>query len=325
MPNLDNSLNNDPEALSIEDQIQNLVNLGLIIRDKEAAAKFLSEVSYYRLIKPYSEGLKKPDGTYRRNVTFDNIKDLYLFNKSLTELLLPYLRRFEITFRCRVQNTFCVNHGKYGYEDPESFIDTDTGYEVKSDLNRILSADYIQSSLIYRHYQKEPYNGRLPFYAIVELMSFSSIGYFYMNMKREDRAEIADIYGVDEQYLQSWVISFASVRNVCAHYDRLYGKAISKPPRLMREDREGVQNNSLFAVLLCLRHVYKKDSVIWESLVDNIMGTFIDYPMAEINKLGFPEEWEYRLLGRDPDKTMEKLINALISGGATFQNQDRMI
>ena len=56
---------------SIGEQIENLRSLGLIINNDEEAGDFLNDVSYFRLIKAYSIGLKKKNGKYNPDVTFD--------------------------------------------------------------------------------------------------------------------------------------------------------------------------------------------------------------------------------------------------------------
>ena len=62
--------------LSVEDQIKNLVSLNLIIEDEVYAQDFLNDVSYFRLIKAYSLGLKPKNGKYNEGVTFFQIEHL---------------------------------------------------------------------------------------------------------------------------------------------------------------------------------------------------------------------------------------------------------
>ncbi|HEG3494696.1 TPA: Abi family protein, partial [Enterococcus faecium] len=47
------------EPISIENQVKNLIDLGLLVEDKTYAKKILGRISYYRLIKAYSITLKK--------------------------------------------------------------------------------------------------------------------------------------------------------------------------------------------------------------------------------------------------------------------------
>lgn len=45
--------------MTIDEQVENLKELGLVINDEETVKEFLNDVSYFRLIKAYSIGLKK--------------------------------------------------------------------------------------------------------------------------------------------------------------------------------------------------------------------------------------------------------------------------
>lgn len=67
-------------AMNIEEQIDNLKEIGLIIDDIEYAKSFLNDVSYFRLIKAYSLGLKPKNSDYYKGITFEEIVQLYLFN-----------------------------------------------------------------------------------------------------------------------------------------------------------------------------------------------------------------------------------------------------
>ena len=52
--------------------------VGNCIIDDEAVKEFLNDVSYFRLIKAYSIGLKKKNDKYNQGIAFDMIKELYL-------------------------------------------------------------------------------------------------------------------------------------------------------------------------------------------------------------------------------------------------------
>ena len=40
--------------MTIDEQIENLKNIGLIVEDEEYAKRILNDISYFRLIKAYS-------------------------------------------------------------------------------------------------------------------------------------------------------------------------------------------------------------------------------------------------------------------------------
>lgn len=84
---------------TIEEQIENLKCLGLIINDEEKAKDFLNDVSYFRLVKAYSIGLKQRNSKYVKETTFDEIVELYLFNANFRQLLFTQIEKVEINLR----------------------------------------------------------------------------------------------------------------------------------------------------------------------------------------------------------------------------------
>ena len=62
-------LKDQQEPLSVADQIKNLKEIGLTIKDEAIAASFLNDVSYFRFIKAYSLGLKPKNGRYHNGVS----------------------------------------------------------------------------------------------------------------------------------------------------------------------------------------------------------------------------------------------------------------
>lgn len=47
-------------------------------------------------------------------------------------------------------------------------------------------------------------------------------------MENEDKKEIAKEFKVDYIYLESWIENLSYVRNICAHYGRLYGAKLTR-------------------------------------------------------------------------------------------------
>ena len=97
-------LKNQQEPLSVSDQIKNLKEIGLSIEDETMAASFLNDVSYFRLIKAYSLGLKPKNGRYNDGVTFNQLMELYLFNANFRQLLFGQIEHIEVNLRCRMAN-----------------------------------------------------------------------------------------------------------------------------------------------------------------------------------------------------------------------------
>ena len=59
--------------MTVEEQVENLKINGLIIKDEEYAKRILNNISYFRLIKGFSIGLKEKNSNYNDNITFETI------------------------------------------------------------------------------------------------------------------------------------------------------------------------------------------------------------------------------------------------------------
>ncbi len=90
--------------MTIDEQIENLKSLGLIIDDEEYSKSILNDISYFRLIKAYSLGLKPKNGNYLEGVTFKQIVELYLFNANFRQITFAEIEKIEVNVRCRVAN-----------------------------------------------------------------------------------------------------------------------------------------------------------------------------------------------------------------------------
>ena len=79
--------------MTIDEQVENLKNNGLIVDDEEYAKRILNDVSYFRLVKAYSLNLKPKNGNYDNKTTFREIVDLYLFNANLRQIIFPEIEK----------------------------------------------------------------------------------------------------------------------------------------------------------------------------------------------------------------------------------------
>jgi len=277
-------------ALSIENQIENLKALGLIIPDDERARELLNDISYFRLIKGYSHGLKPKNSNYANDVSFDDIVELYLFDSNLRQLIFPFIEKVEVNLRCRLANYFSEKYGVFGYKDVNNFIYPDYHrelyYDIEDELVRNRKSPFVKNFTT--QYDVED----LPFYALTELFSFSSISKFYKNMLNPDKKDISALYNVGYTYLESWFESLSYVRNVCAHYGRLYYSHFSKTPILYKQYYEiGIGNNRVFASLVCIKHLITRDKH-WDEFVEAIAFLLDKYPKVEIDKIGFIDTWK---------------------------------
>lgn len=83
-------------ALTIEQQIDLLVSRGLTIPDRDKALHYLNYIGYHRLSGYFLTFQQNAPGvephSFKKNVTFKNILDIYIFDRELRLHTLTYLR-----------------------------------------------------------------------------------------------------------------------------------------------------------------------------------------------------------------------------------------
>lgn len=113
--------------------------------------------------------------------------------------------------------------------------------------------------------------------------------------KSNDKKSIANFYGVVYTYLESWIEHITYVRNICAHYGRLYNVNLSKTPILYKQyTQQGISNIRVFATLLCIKHLIPNDRH-WTEFIDTIELLFEKYSHVKIELMGFPSDWKHIL------------------------------
>lgn len=288
------------KPLSYEDQLKRLkVDHNLKIDDDEAATGILKRVNYYRL-SAYGLGLMRAGDKekYRDGITLEHIFRLYIFDSRLRSILFPAIEKLEIQLRAQISNHLAMTYGADGYICSSNFADKKTK-DGKTVHEKIM--DDFQREI--RHQRKAPfvrhhmekYEGRFPAWVAVELFTFGNLASIYSIMKPDDRKAIANLYNTDPRHLGSWMLSLVEVRNICAHYGRLYNMPLKQAPALYREHRMYQQEGKatkLFQALLAMRRVFGNDAR-WKSVrveLDALMEEYAD--VVNLAYIDFPENWK---------------------------------
>ena len=115
------------QPLSIAEQIAKLEGRGLQFDDKDLAAKYLSNISYYRL-RAYTYPFQENDDPcmdhqfIREDVTFQDIIDLYVFDRRLRSLVFNELEKVEVAVRTKLSQIYSEStKNSHWYEDPDLF------------------------------------------------------------------------------------------------------------------------------------------------------------------------------------------------------------
>jgi len=97
-------------SLSIQDQLSLLKDRNLIIPDHRRAERYLTFIGYYRL-SVYFLPFQKDKDKFDSNAKFDDILNLYIFDRKLKLLVLDAIERIEIAVKAVSSNYMSQKFG----------------------------------------------------------------------------------------------------------------------------------------------------------------------------------------------------------------------
>ncbi len=209
---------------------------GLAVPDMARAEHYLNVVSYYRLSAytfPFQKG--NPDHQFNQGACFDDILDLYVFDRELRLLILDAIERIEVAFRAGMTNVMAQHHGTHAYIDKAIF---DTRYNHNWLINQLKQKCAEQNSEVFiAHYRNKYKNPELPsIWMAMAILTFREVSVLFTNLRlKEDKQAIAQYWGMPDTVLKSWFRALSDLRNVCAHHARTWNREIGSRPRLPKK------------------------------------------------------------------------------------------
>jgi len=288
-------------ALTYNQQIERLkVIHKLTISDDALALRILAQVNYYRL-SAYGIGLKKASTPeeYRDDITLEHIFRLYCFDSEFRNNIIHIVEQLEIMLRTRISYYLGITYGPEGYTDVRNFIDKQDrqGQSIHSKIMESLKREiqHNKNLPLVKHHL-ETYGGHFPIWVAVEIMTFGNIASLFDIMKTEDKKEISILFGTSPSHLKSWILALVEIRNICAHYNRLYNMPLKQTPFLYRENRKyRNEQNKVFPTVLVIKRMLCANEQ-WESFLKDINKTMNKYrDVVVLSFIGFPSEW-YEIL-----------------------------
>ena len=280
--------------LTFEQQLDQLIDRGLSVPDRQVALHALERISYYRL-SGYWRPFKSSGETFEAGASFDVALSLYEFDRRLRLLVMDAIERAEIAVRTAVTYELAHRYGAFGHTDPGNFW---SGFK---------HGDYIASAEVeakraretFIDHYKTKYEGfpTLPIWMATEVISLGGLSRLYSGMKKPDQTSIASAYGIHPPVLGSWLHTLTYVRNVCAHHSRLWNRVLGIRPKLPRNERDWFpphvpHNDRLWVVLLILRRLmyHHHQGGDWQGDIERLVEPFVVDGRWRA-AMGFPDAW----------------------------------
>lgn len=288
-------------ALRFEQQIELLKSRGLAIPDDARALRWLRCVSYYRL-SAYFLPFRENNGTenFRQGCELAAIVDLYKFDARLRLLFMQAIERIEISFRTAITYELAHSFGCFSHTDqntyaqwflspnkvgqPAPFVELMQSFANEEKKAREL---YVRA---YR--QKYTSESHLPIWIATELMSLGTLSMMFRGLRSSTKTKIAAQYKLAELPFQSWMHVFTTIRNFCAHHNRLWNRQLGVKPVIPHGWVYHVPNaDRMYVVTVMSQHLLRiiAPQCRWR---ERLFALFDEHPSVNSRAMGFPENWK---------------------------------
>ena len=251
----------------------------------------------------YFEDSRNPHH-FKNGTKFEDILDLYNFEKDLRTYVFEGISRFEVSLRTQYSHQVGMKYGSHSYLQPEyakDFADwLDNMKKVQSETGR-------SKEIFIKHYKDKYEESFPPIWVICEIFSFGTLSCWYKNLKElpstnascpgNAKDDIAAFYNVPSIVLESWIHSLTVLRNHCAHQSRLILKQIAIQPmkpksgKILISQLWSSKSNCVYNLILILLYLNTQIEV-----PSNWKNDFINFLKANNDRcvefLNFPKDWE---------------------------------
>ncbi len=286
--------------LTIEQQVAQLKQRGMIFTDEREAARILARLNYYRLTAYwypfYSDSHARE---FQPGTRFDDVVAHYEFDRRLRLRVMDAVERFEIALRTQFAYQLAHRHNGWAYEDAALFSDLTRHTSRLNTLDRELNRS--KETFILHYQQKYTTPQRPPLWIACEVMSLGLLSGLFDNLKqRADRKAIAHDFGLDELVLRSLTHHVTFIRNICAHHGRLWNRDFAittklpeHAPKNLRDSLEPESPKKLYNTLVLLGYCLEQisDDGRWRNQIIELIG---QYPQIDTSAMGFPLDWRDR-------------------------------
>lgn len=250
----------DKPFLTMEEQLERLLERGMTVSDNEAGIRKLQAIGYYRLsgywypfrLKPEVKDAPRPSA-FQPGTTLDEVLETYHFDERLRVEMLQAIARIEVSLR------FWVGHqlgkrGPFAHTETSQLDPTWSAKQERKCTNRNCSescssctsdhdewvakqmrVESISNEAFVAHIYSN-YGEPLPVWAATETMTFETLNRLFGGLVPQDREQISVEFDLfredgngDSGGFANWIEHLRQTRNYCAHHARLWNRNHTAP------------------------------------------------------------------------------------------------
>jgi abortive infection bacteriophage resistance protein len=286
-------------SINVEEQVELLRKRGLKIDDTEKAKHYLSNISYYRLrayTYPFQDNTN-PEHPFNSAISFDEIIQLYVFDRHLRLIVFDGLEKIEIALRTKIIYEYALPYGGHWHDRSELYANQ---YRFNKDITKLYDEVDRSSETFIKHYKGKYTSPEYPpAWMSLEVASMGLLSKLFENLKKSEiKKKVVQGFGLKNHLiLESWMHAFAHLRNVCAHHGRLWNRRFITLPKLPEDtlnpflENKDIHKNKLYALLSCMLYILRIISP-GNHFIDKLKAHLKSCAFVDLREMGFPEGWE---------------------------------
>ncbi len=263
-------------------------NKGLIINNEKEALCTLKNLNYYTFAG-YLKEFIIDDDHYEENITFEHIYHIMEFDRKLRGMLYLTIEPIEHVLRTKISYFLAHKYGSLGYLDKKNFNNPKQHNMTLHSFSQNLKKNKHLGYVIH-HNQK--YDGNFPIWVAINLFSLGMISNLYSNLMPTDKEVISNDFNTSPEILENWIDNIAYIRNINAHYMRLYNQTLKKSPLIcQRNHLYSINSYKIFDTFYVMKFltVNKDEWNLHTNQLKSLFDTYDEY--IDLKRIGFPDNW----------------------------------
>ncbi|MCR5309678.1 MAG: Abi family protein [Bacilli bacterium] len=300
------------EYKTVEELINILEGKGLVFSQRQRAKRLLIENNYYCVTAYKKLFYKNNERAFLDNVDFEDLFNVYSFDKSFKTIILKHLLFIEQKIKTAISNKISK---EYGIKETDYLKKTNydlTNRYLDENLQKIIDQKnkYGSKNSAVRHY-KETY-GFVPFWVLSKCLTMGAVRDYFTILKPSDQFEIIQNLlekKIDKKPVKrakAMISLFADIRNMCAHDDKLIGYVHERITIAETDElaKLGIKENSkgrsdILALLISVKYFVNR--TMYNEFIQDITSTIkkchkkiarVVSKKEFLSYIGLPENYE---------------------------------
>lgn len=299
-----------PKHLNLQQQVDLLIDRGMVINNKEMAINKLENIGYYKLKEfafPISIVSKNEKGELVRRydgVEFDSVITRYYQDKNLRLGLLHAIEKIEVSLKTKISFVLGESYGAFGYLNFSNWCNrneyckhylNDQEEKFKRELIKKMKLSHSPELSNKQNFNKD----KMPsVWLMIDVLMFGDIINLLKLMSKKNIQKIASFYNCSDSELLSWLKCVNFVRNICAHNSNILDIKLKTAPKIhvnWKQDiyqfKDGNYSNRLAVVIFIIHHFISHINNRYHfKKIPSAIETIVKKDVQLIQQLGFVNE-----------------------------------